>query len=193
MLFLKTWLLEFVCTLIWKVHRPSWSTIYIFSASIYILTLYTNVRIDWIIWKKRAVFSSSYMFVYNKHSATYTNLYIFIQTHLNVLNVISNYYYFLIFGQTRVKFIIHWHTLGLISNIAKIALYINAVYIQYFNLSNGMDMKYQSIFIIEFSNKIEVLDNFHEINASFSSKLHKERHFENIRKIKDAIIENHLN
>lgn len=56
-----------------------------------------------------------------------------------------------------------------------------------------MDMKYQSIFIIEFSNKIEVLDNFNEINASFSSKLHKERHFENIRKIKDAIVENHFN
>lgn len=54
-------------------------------------------------------------------------------------------------------------------------------------------MKYQSIFINEFSNKIEVLDNFNEINASFSSKLHKERHFENIRKIKDAIVENHFN
>lgn len=46
-----------------------------------------------------------------------------------------------------------------------------------------MNIKYQSIFIIEFSNKIEGLGNFHEINASF---------VENVRMIKDAIIENHL-
>lgn len=34
--------------------------------------------------------------------------------------------------------------------------------------------------------------NFHKSNVFFSSKLHKERHFENSQKNKDAIIENHF-